>query len=153
MCGLRPTDRRFLPDTITVFNQLSADKNTYIPTVLEFVNFNQANSYTQRQTGIETALTFRVIVDAVNTSAWDNKVRVNAAEWQALAGEQQENGFYCLHTGMFLFKGVHSDFSGDPVSVKLLTTAEFTKRGLTLLKTKIADASGLGETHNIQLAG
>lgn len=145
---LRPIQKRFLPDTITVFNESRADAKNMVITVIKHVNFADSNSYNFRQTGTFTAESFRVVVDMVNSEAARPFMR--HAEWLAAA----DDSHYTLYSGMWLFEGEHADYAdGALVLAKDINVKAFQGKGLRLLKAKSCDLNGLNGIHHVALAG
>lgn len=145
---LRPTQKRFLPDVITVFNPSRLDGASMAVTVIRCVNFADSNSYNFKQTGAFTANGFRVVVDMVNSEA--KRPFMRHAEWLTAT----DDSHYTLYSGMWLFEGEHADYAdGSLTSSSGMTVKIFEAKGLRLLKPQSCDINGLGKIHHIALAG
>lgn len=145
---LRPTQKRFLPDVITVFNPSRLDGANMVATVIKCVNFADSNSYNFKQTGAFTANSFRVVVDMANSEA--KRPFMRHAEWLVAT----DDSHYTLYSGMWLFEGQHADYAdGSLTPLSGMTVKIFEAKGLRLLKAQSCDINGLGKIHHIALAG
>lgn len=145
---LRPIQKRFLPDTITIFNQSRVEPDKLLVTVIKFVNYADTNGYNFRQTGAHTGDSFRIVVDMANSAA--------ARPWlkHELWLAANDDSHYTLHAGMWLFNGEHADYAdGELVPAKDMRPDVFKAKGLRLLKTKSCDNDGLDAPFQTVLAG
>lgn len=145
---LRPIQKRFLPDTVTIFNQSRLTPEMYLVTVIRHVNFADSNGYSFKQTGSHTADSFRVVVDMANSEAvrpWLEHARWLAAEY---------DDAYTLHAGMWLFDGEHADYpDGALIPAREVNPEAFKAKGLRLLQTASCDNDGLDAPFQTVLAG
>lgn len=150
---LRPIDPRFLPHTMTVFNDIGTGANL-VAAVIRDVNYADSNSFNFKVSGVNTTNAFRVVVDCVN-SDYGGREYVPVLDWRRLAESEQTDGTrFTLYRDMWLFKGEHEQFPDGAIVAKTsMQQAKFDPFGLRLHKTTLFDMAGLDTPHNIQLAG
>ena len=143
---LKPTDKRFLPDTITVFNP-SVDGKIFYPCVIKCVNFNDKKAHNFRITGTMANVGFNIIYDIVNSEP--QKQYIDSLKYNLLNDEQRQNEYFTLSGNMSLIKGEY------PLNVPAteLTASKFKEKGLELYTSKMVDETFADEVGNIQIGG
>ena len=154
MLTFAPISKSMLPHTMTVFCQLShAEQPTYLPVVIENVNFLISAAYNNNADGQSSTHPFSIVVDYVNSRADKGRRRfVSREEWNISTQEDQESNLYTLYQDMWLVKGTHPDLQGKLAS-KQLTQTYFTPLGKKLYKVAHCDICGLDPIHHIALRG
>lgn len=150
---LRPTERRFLPHTVTFFNVLTHEKDMLLAVTARHVLFQDSNAFTFRQTGAETKNAFRLEIDYVSSDLAGRQY-APLAQWKLAESREQEEALYTLYPDLWLFLGEHADFPpGGKVPASAMTAGGFSKRGLRLLKAGGFDVAGYDPPHHFLLSG
>lgn len=161
---LKPIDPRFLPHTMTVFNDVDGGARL-VAVVIRNVNYTDSNVFNFKTAGhtgssnvqqavVSTTNAFRVVVDCEN-SDYGGREYVPVLDWRRLTEAEQTDGTrFTLHRDMWLFKGEHEQFpDGAIVARTFMNPTKFAALGLRLHTTTLFDVAGLDTPHNIQLAG
>lgn len=130
---LRPQDKRFLPDTITVFNP-SSDKKTFYPCVIKYVNAKVRRGHRNALTGLQSDYKFNVVYDFVSSES--DKTFIPIAEYTRLSDAEKQDAHFTLSPNMTLVVG---EYPGGAVDIAELTDDNFRSLGLTRLTTEYAD--------------
>lgn len=161
---LRPIDPRFLPHTMTVFNDVNGGARL-VAVVIRGVNYTDSNAFNFKTAGysssanvqqavVSTTNAFRVVVDCEN-SDYGARAYVPILDWRRLTEEEQTDGTrFTLYRDMWLFKGEHEEFPDNAIVARTsMAPTTFEALGVRLHRTTLFDVAGLDVPHNIQLAG
>jgi len=167
----KPFPKKFLKDTITIFNPyqvlnernaesgFEAYKGFYTATIIRNCYFSDANNYTFNRAGITSGDNISIYID--NTFSTFEKIFSGTTksvsyktpeEWSLLNVASQQNTYFTLTKNMKLIKGEHSSFKVAKIDGKTLNIADVAKLGFKLFTTSLCDvADDSGEIHSFRL--